>query len=93
MHDKYLKGGSLNPFWVNDLQDQKISESISELAESFGELIMGLFELQNLQLEMESKQRENEYRNKLEIAYDFCKTHSETHEDKELCRIVVQAVG
>lgn len=98
MYEKYLNGGSLNPYWVYAILDQQVDVELDILFDYLDqatELQNACFEAQvKLQLaltEFEREQREMEFRNKLEIAYDFFKTHSDTREKKELCKYVIGA--
>ena len=91
MYEKYLIGGSLNPYWVNELQEKQLDETLTGLFDSQSNLITSCLKLQLAQIEFERVQREIEFRNKLEIAYDFFKTHSNSHEKKELCKYVIGA--
>ena len=91
MNEKYLKGGSLNPYWVNELQEKQLDKILTGLFDSQSNLITSYLKFQIAQIEFEREQREIEFRNKLEIAYDFYKTHSNTHGNKELCKYVIGA--
>jgi hypothetical protein len=98
MHEKYLKGGSLNPYWVNEILDQQVDvefdiliDYLDRATELQNACLEAQINLQLAQIEFEREQREIEFRNKLEIAYDFFKTHSDTREKKELCKYVIGA--
>lgn len=98
MHEKYLNGGSLNPYWVYEILDQQVDEEFDNLIDYFDRVtelqnacLESQVKLQLAQIEFEREQREIEFRNKLEIAYDFYKTHSNTRGNKELCKYVIGA--
>lgn len=92
MHNKYLKGGSLNPQYIYDIQDARNDEAIHGLVGAIGEVINALYNMQITQIQIESIQREIEFRNKLEEAFDFYESHADTTEHKEMCKVILHAV-
>lgn len=95
-YDKYLKGGSLNPAWVDEQERQQIVDDImdglEELIECFGAKInMNLAEGIDLSLTniTDSSMPSINSVNELEAKFNFIKNHSDNPEDLKLAREII----
>ena len=93
-YDKYLKGGSLNPAWVNEQEKQNIVDSIKDGLEELAECIdvkinMSLAEGIDLSLANRCIDHSTSSIDSLEDKFNFIKRHSDNPEDLKLAREIV----
>lgn len=74
MAHKYLKGGALNPVWVDE-------QRANDLAESMLDVAMNIISL----IDFNKEAQQNEY----ETKFNFIKNHSDSEEDKELAKKII----
>lgn len=93
-YDKYLRGGSLNPAWVNEQEKQNIVDSIKDGLEELAECIdvkidMSLAEGIDLSLTNKCIDNSTSSIDSLEDKFNFIKRHSDNPEDLKLAKEIV----
>lgn len=93
-YDKYLRGGSLNPAWVNEQEKQNIVDSIKDGLEELAECIdvkINMSLAEGIDLSLTNKCIDNSISSidSLEDKFNFIKRHSDNPEDLKLAKEIV----
>lgn len=95
---KYLPGGSLNPYWVNEQEQSRLKQDLLEDLNSFVNIlkdpIFGCISIMKQPVEMCTiiHNGEQSYRGleqELEAKFNFIKRHSDSKEDLQLAREII----
>lgn len=90
-YDKYIKGGSLNPFWINELRYQTRLKNNGRIPGEDDDFIPFSECLENVINNFDSDDDCDDisYEDELEAKFNFLKKHSDSEEDLELAKQIL----
>lgn len=79
-HEKYIKGGGINPFWMFEQEEQALEDDFIDSLMSCIDMIVPVSVVNNQQ---------QDTLNELEAKYQFLKNHSDSPEDLQLAKEIL----